>query len=90
MAGTEGYSKFQAGETDRYIQNSSYLRLATLTLAYNLPSSLLNRISMKSARVYSTASNLFTITGYKGFDPELGDYNYPPTRSFTIGLNFSF
>lgn len=90
MAGTEGYSKFQAGETDRYIQNSSYLRLATLTLAYNLPSTLLNRISMKSARVYFTASNLFTITGYKGFDPELGDYNYPPTRSFTVGLNFSF
>ncbi len=90
MAGTEGYSKFQAGETDRYIQSSSYLRLATLTLAYNLPQNWLSRISMKSARIYFTASNLFTVTGYKGFDPELGDYNYPPTRSYTVGLNFSF
>lgn len=45
---------------------------------------------MKSLRLYFTASNLFTITDYKGFDPELGDYNYPPTRSYTIGLNFSF
>lgn len=90
MAGTEGYSKFQAGETDRYIQNSSFLRLSTLTLAYNLPQTWLKRVSMKSARLYFTASNLFTLTGYKGFDPELGDYSYPPTRSFTVGLNFSF
>lgn len=90
MAGTEGYSKFQAGETDRYIQSSSFLRLSTLTLAYNLPQTWLKRVSMKSARLYFTASNLFTLTGYKGFDPELGDYNYPPTRSFTVGLNFSF
>lgn len=90
MAGTTGYTKFQPGETDRYIQSSSYLRLATLTLAYNLPQAWLQRIHMNSLRVYFTASNLFTLTGYKGFDPEIGDYNYPPTRSYTIGLNFSF
>lgn len=90
MTGTQNYSKFTAGETDRYIQNSSYLRLSTLTLAYNLPQNWLSRIYMKSARVYFTASNLFTVTKYKGFDPEMGDWNYPPTRSFTLGLNFSF
>lgn len=90
MTNTVGYNKFYAWETDRYIQNSSYLRLATLTLAYNLPDNWLKRIHMKSLRLYFTASNLFTITDYKGFDPELGDYNYPPTRSYTIGLNFSF
>lgn len=90
MAGTEGYSKFQAGETDHYIQSSSYLRLGTLTLAYNMPQHWLKSVNMKSVRLYFTASNLFTITGYKGFDPEQGDYNYPPTRSYTIGLNFSF
>lgn len=90
MAGTSGYTKFQPGETDRYIQSTSYLRLATLTLAYNLPENWIKHIFLKSARVYFTASNLFTLTGYKGFDPELGDYNYPPTRSYTIGFNFSF
>lgn len=90
LTNTVGYNKFYAWETDRYIQSSSYLRLATLTLAYNLPQKWLSRIHMKSLRVYFTASNLFTITGYKGFDPEIGDYNYPPTRSYTIGLNFSF
>ena len=90
LTNTEGYNRFGAGETDRYIQSTSYLRLATLTLAYNLPEKWLKHVFMKSARVYFTASNLFTLTGYKGFDPELGDYNYPPTRSYTIGLNFTF
>lgn len=90
LTNTEGYNRFGAGETDRYIQSTSYLRLATFTLAYNLPEKWLKHVFMKSARVYFTASNLFTLTGYKGFDPELGDYNYPPTRSYTIGLNFSF
>ena len=90
MAGTEGFSKFQAGETDRYIQSSSFLRLGTLTLAYNMPQRWLENLRMKSVRLYFTASNLLTVTGYKGFDPELGDYNYPPTRSYTIGLNFCF
>lgn len=89
LTNTEGYNRFGAGETDRYIQSTSYLRLATLMLAYNLPEKWLKHVFMKSARVYFTASNLFTLTGYKGFDPELGDYNYPPTRSYTIGLNFS-
>lgn len=84
-----GYSKFSASETDRYIQDSSYLRLATLTVAYNLPQNWLHRIKLNSLRVYFTASNLFTITGYKGFDPEQGDYTYPPTRSYTLGLSFS-
>ena len=86
MANTEGYNRFGAWETDRYIQSSSYLRLATMTLAYNLPQEWLSSLHAKSMRVYLTASNLFTITGYKGFDPELGDYNYPPSRSYTLGL----
>ena len=90
MAGTSGYTKFQAGETDRYIQNSSYLRLATLSLAYNLPKNWISRMHLESLRVYFSANNLFTLTGYKGYDPEVGDGSYPTTRSYTIGLNFSF
>ena len=45
---------------------------------------------MKSVRIYVTASNLFTITGYKGFDPEHGDWGYPPTKAFTIGFSAGF
>lgn len=90
MAGTSGYTKFQPSEIDRYIQSSSYLRMSTLTLAYNLSDTLLTRMKhFSSLRIYFTASNLFTITGYKGFDPELGDYNYPPTKTYTLGFSFS-
>ena len=90
MTNVSGYSAYSAGETDRYIQSSSYLRLANLTLAYNLQPGLLKQIHLNSLRVYFTASNLFTATSYKGFDPEIGDYNYPPARTYTFGLNFSF
>lgn len=90
ITNASGYNRYAAGDTDRYIQDSSYLRLATLSLSYNLPKSLLSRFYINSLRVYFTASNVFTITGYKGFDPEYGDYNYPPTRTYTLGLNFSF
>ena len=90
ITNASGYSRFGAGETDRYIQDSSYLRLATLTLAYNFPKALLAPLNVKSLRIYFTGSNLFTATSYKGFDPEIGDYNYPPARTYTFGLNFSF
>ncbi len=90
MTNVSGYSAYGAGDTDRYIQSTSYLRLANLTLAYNLTPNLLKKIHLHSLRVYFTASNLFTATSYKGFDPEIGDYNYPPARTYTFGLNFSF
>ncbi len=85
-----GYNPYGPWDTDRYIQSSSYLRLSTLTLAYNFQRNLLSRLHMKSLRLYFTASNVFTLTGYKGFDPEFGDYNYPPTRNYTLGVNISF
>lgn len=90
MANVSGYNAYGAGETDRYIQSTSYLRLANLTMAYNVNPNQLKLLGLKSLRLYFTASNLFTATSYKGFDPEIGDYNYPPSRSYTIGLNFSF
>lgn len=87
--GNSSYYPFQAWEMDQYIQSTSYLRLSTLSLAYNFNQSLLKRINVNSLRVYFTASNVFTVTGYKGVDPVVGDYNYPPERSFTFGLSFS-
>lgn len=83
------YVRYSPSETDRYIQSTSYLRLASLSLSYNLPANVLKTLRLNSLRVYFTANNVFTITGYKGFDPEYGDYNYPPTRSYTFGLNFT-
>ncbi|MDR1813503.1 MAG: TonB-dependent receptor [Tannerella sp.] len=85
----ENYNVYSAGDLDQSIQDGSFLRLSNLTLAYSLPSSLLSKAFIGSARIYTTASNLFILTPYKGYDPETGDW-YPPTRLFTFGLNLSF
>ena len=85
-----GYNPYYAWDTDFALQSTSYLRLATLTISYNLPKEWIQTIHCDNIRVYTTGSNLFTATKYKGFDPETGDYGYPATRSFTFGLNLTF
>ncbi len=87
---SSGYNPYYAWDTDFAIQNTSYLRLATLSLSYNLPRKWMQTIHFDNIRVYVSGSNLFTATKYKGFDPETGDYGYPATRSFTFGLNLTF
>ena len=91
MANVSGYSAYGAGDTDRYVQSTSFLRLSNLTLSYNLPKSLTQKWHMNNLRVYFTASNVFTLTGYKGFDPEYGDGSgyYPTERTYTLGLSLS-
>lgn len=90
-------SRAQAPST-RYLENGSYLRLSTLTLAYNF-GKLGNYVN--NLRVYATCNNVFTLTGYKGIDSEvnLGGLepgmdmrysNYPRTRSFMVGVNMNF
>lgn len=88
--------------TDWAIEDASFLRLNTLTLGYTLPQSLTKRIGINTLRFYCTAYNVFTITGYSGYDPESDcirssaltpgvDYSgYPRSRSFVIGLNLNF
>ena len=62
----------QAGiVTDQFIESGSYLRLQTLTIGYTLPKEILKKTCISNLRVYLTASNLFTITGYSGADPEV-------------------
>lgn len=81
--------RFSSGETSWGIQNASYLRLSSLTLAYNLPASLTKKMGMSDLRLYTTGNNLFTVTKYKGYDPENGD-GYPTAKMFVLGLNVSF
>ncbi len=57
--------------TDRFLESAAYLRLQTLTIGYTLPKSLLTNAGISNMRLYLTASNLFTITGYSGVDPEV-------------------
>jgi len=72
--------------------DASYIRLKTLSLAYNLPSVLLRKLSVKSCKFYINAQNLLTITGYKVGDPELpgGLFNFPLQRTLVCGLSFNF
>lgn len=65
----------QAGITSsEWLEDGSYLRLQTLTLGYSLPKKVLKKIGIERLRLYFTANNLFTITGYSGLDPEVNTY----------------
>ena len=79
----------------RWLTNANYLNLRTVTLAYNLPKSILNVINIKSARVNVSAENLFMLKARQGLNPQANyagvSYNeYMPAKNFTIGLNVSF
>ena len=84
--------------SDRYLENGSFFRLSTLSLAYTFDS--LDGW-LKSVQVYGTAKNVFTITGYKGLDPDINlgglepgldkrETFYPHTRSFILGVKVNF
>lgn len=77
------------------LENASFLRLKNLTLAYDLPSKWMDTTGfMKNVRLSFTTRNLFTITGYRGADPEIDaniSYgNYPATRQFVLGVEVTF
>lgn len=78
----------------RFLEDGTYVRLKNLQIGYTFPLKWTQKFHCNRLRVYATASNLFTITKYSGYDPEVGsgvDYgNYPQSRTFTFGLNASF
>lgn len=83
-----------------YVEKGDYFRLKNIQLGYTLPSSVAKKLYMQRLRVYATVSNVFTLTRYSGFDPEVSsntlfargvDMNsYPNTRNFTLGFNINF
>lgn len=81
-------------DSDRLIEDGSYLRLKTFQIGYSLPDRWISKAKMSRCRIYLSANNLFTITKYSGYDPEVGggvDYgNYPQSRTFMLGLNITF
>lgn len=81
--------------SDRFVENGSYLRLKNITLSYTFPKQWLQKAQIENARLSLSCENVATITGYSGFDPEVGingiDQNrYPIFRTFSLGLNFNF
>lgn len=83
-----------------FIEDGSFLRCQDLTIGYTLPRNLTLKYGISQARFYVSATNLFIITGYSGYDPEVDiqtgltcgmDYNrYPRNRSFVFGTNITF
>lgn len=83
-----------------YVEKGDYFRLKNVQLGYTLPENISRKLYMERLRVYATVSNVFTLTKYSGFDPEVSsntlfsrgvDQNsYPNTRNFTVGFNINF
>ena len=83
-----------------YVEKGDYFRLKNLQIGYTLPEKVSRRICMERLRFYASISNVFTLTRYSGFDPEVSsntlfsrgvDQNsYPNTRTFTVGFNINF
>ena len=88
--------------SSRFIQDGSYLRLKNISLSYTFDKKLVGKIGLENVRATISATNLFTITGYDGYDPEVGasttsanvfgldNGRYPSPTSWTFGLNVSF
>ena len=87
--------------SSRWVEDGSYMRLKTISLSYNVPSSLLGARGLKNLRVYITGQNVLTFTRYLGTDPEFTsnlnallsgiDHSiYPQPRTLTFGVNAGF
>ena len=88
--------------SDAYIEDASYLRAKNISLGYTFPKKWISKWGIDMLRVYVNVQNAFTITGYKGYDPEIGAQNqnvllrgidnarYPTQRIWTFGLNLDF
>lgn len=89
-------------KSSRWVQNGSFLRVKSVSFGYNVPKKFLSDLKIASARVYVSANNLFTITDYTGYDPEvntsyLGDtqlghdfYTPPQAKTVIFGVNVGF
>ena len=88
--------------SDRYIEDGSYIRLKAVTLGYTFDKKLIDKLGFTNLRLSVNATNLLTITGYDGYDPEIGastasnnvfgldNGRYPSPTSFTFNVNISF
>ncbi|MDX2045842.1 MAG: TonB-dependent receptor [Chitinophagaceae bacterium] len=101
IIGNSANGNFRASQW--YIEDGSYIRIKNVTLSYNVPAKWASKVAMKGLRVSAGVQNLFTITKYKGYDPEIGmipnfgsltvgvdDARYPSTRMYSFNLLADF
>ncbi|WP_262732674.1 SusC/RagA family TonB-linked outer membrane protein [Gaetbulibacter sp. NE] len=86
----------------RFIEDASYLRFKTITLSYDLSKEVIKQLGITAFKIYGTVENIFTITDYSGFDPEVNAFGgnntvqgidfgtYPQTRNLIFGINITF
>jgi TonB-linked SusC/RagA family outer membrane protein len=96
-----GISSNARGDTDRWIEDGSFLRLRQVELGYTIPKEAFGKIGVSDLRFFVSGQNLFTITGYSGLDPDVvganvnlepgvDNGNYPSSRIISFGLGFNF
>ena len=88
---TSSINNFQ--KSTWWVRNMNFLRLKTLQVSYNLPKPWVNKVHLKNAAVYVMGTNLFSLSRFKLWDPELNTDNgasYPNTTSYSVGINFTF
>lgn len=93
VAGYPGVNAYKA--STYYLRDASYLRLKNVMLSYDVPANWLQSAKLKGAQIYVSADNLFTITDYKGADPERSSTSgnfaqYPQAKIFNVGANIRF
>jgi len=85
------YSTVNRFASSRFVESGAYLRLKNIQLGYTLPQSIKG---ISKCRIYVSGNNVFTLTNYTGYDPEIGsgvDFgNYPQSRTFMVGANITF
>ena len=100
-ANDRGINENARGNTDRWIEDGSFLRLRNVELGYSLPTKLISKANIANARLYVSGQNLFTITKYSGLDPDVvganpnlepgvDNGNYPSSRIISFGLSVGF
>lgn len=77
--------------SDAFVHNAAYFRCKNIQLGYTVPKKITKKFFVENLKVYASIDNLFTITDFPGFDPEVGDnVGYPSVRQYSVGLNVSF
>jgi TonB-linked SusC/RagA family outer membrane protein len=100
-ANDRGINENARGNSDRWVENGSFLRLRNVELGYSFPQKLISKANISSARLYVSGQNLFTITKYSGLDPDVvganpnlepgvDNGNYPSSRIISFGLSVGF
>lgn len=77
--------------SDAFVHNAAYFRCKNIQLGYTVPKKITKKFFVENLKVYASIDNLFTITDFPGFDPEVGaNVGYPSVRQYSVGLNVSF